>query len=207
MLYDMLSMGIPPTEKIIRTVVVYVAIVVLLRLFGRRDLAQFTTFDLVVVLLLSNVVQNAIIGPDNSLTGGLLGAAILLAASWVVVRIGTSSDTAEKIFEGVPLPLVRSGSFEHKTLRRLGVRARDVDAAMREQGAQGVATVDRADLLTSGTLVIELAQGSQPASRSDIETLLARIDRLEEALVAANGRPPMPRTAAPEGPAAPAGQA
>ena len=72
---EMWVMGVPVMDKGIRTVTVYLSSRSLLRLVGRRDLAQFTTFDLVVVLLLSNVVQNAIIGPDNSLTGGLLGAA------------------------------------------------------------------------------------------------------------------------------------
>ena len=79
------SRSIP--EKILRTVVVYFAIVILLRIFGKRELAQLNSFDLVVLLLLSNVVQNAIIGPDNSLWGGLIGAATLLLLNTFVVRV------------------------------------------------------------------------------------------------------------------------
>ena len=127
---DIWVMGIPVLDKGIRTVTVYLFITLALRLVGRRDLAQFTTFDLVVVLLLSNVVQNAIIGPDNSLTGGLLGAAMLFAVNSLLVRIGTATDTAERIFEGEPTTIAENGELKHQVLRRLGVRPRDVEAAL-----------------------------------------------------------------------------
>lgn len=92
--HDVLHMGVPVLDKAIRTVGVYLGIVVLLRLVGKRDLAQLNSFDLAVIMLLSNVVQNAIIGPDNSLTGGLLGAVILVALNAVGVRVLTSSKVA-----------------------------------------------------------------------------------------------------------------
>jgi len=84
--HDMFSSGIPYAEKAIRTVLVYLALLVLLRLVGKRGLAQLNTFDLVVMMLLSNVVQNAVIGNDNSLVGGLFGAAVLLFTDAVLVR-------------------------------------------------------------------------------------------------------------------------
>ncbi len=84
---DLTHLDISVLDKIIRTVVVYWALIVLLRLAGKRDLAQLNSFDLIVMLLLSNVVQNAIIGPDNSLLGGLIGAAILIAANAFLVRV------------------------------------------------------------------------------------------------------------------------
>ena len=83
---ELWTIGIPAADKVVRTVLVYVGLAVLLRLAGKRNLAQLNSFDLVVVLLLSNVVQNALIGPDNSLTGALLGAVVLLAVNAVVVR-------------------------------------------------------------------------------------------------------------------------
>src|SRR6516165_7819495 len=95
---DMLVVGIPFLEKLVRTAVVYVTVIVLLRLFGRRDLAQLTTLDLVVVLLLSNVVQNAIIGPDNSLLGGLEGAAILVLLSAFLGRAVAATDLSDRLF-------------------------------------------------------------------------------------------------------------
>ena len=92
MSHDLLHVGIPLAEKVIRTVGVYVALAILLRLAGKRDLAQLNTFDLVVMLLLSNVVQNAVIGNDNSLTGGLLGAAALVVLNSFVVRLAGRSE-------------------------------------------------------------------------------------------------------------------
>ena len=83
---DLTHLDISVLDKIIRTVVVYLALIVLLRLAGKRDLAQLNSFDLIVVLLLSNVVQNAVIGPDNSLLGGLIGAAVLIAANAFLVH-------------------------------------------------------------------------------------------------------------------------
>ena len=80
------DLGAPLLEKIARPIIVYVALVILLRIFGKRELAQLNPFDLVVLLSLSNTVQNAIIGNDNSVTGGLIGAMTLLATNYVVVR-------------------------------------------------------------------------------------------------------------------------
>src|SRR5438874_12594211 len=104
---DLFQMGVPVVEKAIRTAAVYGGIVLLLRLGGKRDLAQLNSFDLVVLLLLSNVVQNAIIGEDNSLIGGLLGAAFLVILNAVVVRLARLSDRATMVFEGDPTVLVR----------------------------------------------------------------------------------------------------
>jgi uncharacterized membrane protein YcaP (DUF421 family) len=179
---EMLVMGIPLWEKVVRTVTVYLVVVLLLRTIGRRDLAQLTTFDLVVVLLLSNVVQNAIIGPDNSLTGGLVGAVVLLVASAILTRVGTATDTTERILQGTPVTVARDGMFLRDALRRLGVRATDLKAALREQGAGSVSVVDRAELMPSGTLVVELREDAQPATQADVQRLLDRIDALETAL-------------------------
>ena len=182
MWHDLMSIGVPIMDKVIRTVGVYLALAVLLRLFGRRDLAQFTTFDLIVVLLLSNVVQNAIIGPDNSLLGGLIGAAVLIFANALLVRLGTSSDLAERIFEGSPVTLAHDGKYDEGALRRLGLRARDVNSALRAQGAMGVGDVAEAELSPAGTLGVELKDDAQPATRADVLQLLARLDALEARL-------------------------
>ena len=179
---DMWVMGIPVMEKGIRTVAVYLFITLALRLIGRRDLAQFTTFDLVMVLLLSNVVQNAIIGPDNSLTGGLVGAAMLFAVNSALVRLGASSDTAERIFEGDPTTIAEDGALKHDVLRRLGVRSRDVEAALRDQGATSIADVEKAELMPSGSLLVDLRDEAQTATRGDIQKLLDRMTTLEAAV-------------------------
>jgi uncharacterized membrane protein YcaP (DUF421 family) len=87
MVYDLLSVGIPLLEKVVRSIAVYLFLVMALRLAGKRELAQLNSFDLVVLLLLSNTVQNAIIGNDNSLLGGLLGATVLLVTNYVVTDV------------------------------------------------------------------------------------------------------------------------
>src|ERR687883_410000 len=117
------SLGVPAGEKVLRTVAVYAALALLLRLAGKRDLAQLNSFDLVVVLLLSNVVQNAIIGPDNSLLGGFVGA---------VVRVVGRSEWSVRLFEGTSTPLVKDGQYLDRQLRREGLRRSDVEAALRE---------------------------------------------------------------------------
>jgi uncharacterized membrane protein YcaP (DUF421 family) len=179
---DMWAMGIPVTEKLIRTVVVYFFIALALRLIGRRELAQFTAFDLVVVLLLSNVVQNAIIGPDNSLTGGLVGALFLFGSNWVLVRLNVISDTTERLLEGSPTVLAEDGHLHGPALRRWGLRPKDVVAAIRDKGATSVADVQRAELMPSGTLFVDLKDEAQPATRGDIDELLAKIAALEAAV-------------------------
>src|SRR3954453_22262308 len=141
------TLGVPAGEKVVRTVVVYGALALLLRVAGKRNLAQLNSFDLVVVLLLSNVVQNALIGPDDSVTGGLLAAVVLLGVNAVVVRAVSRSEGAVRLFEGEDVPLVKDGRFIERSLRREGLRRADVEAALRAQGADGAADVaDVADV-------------------------------------------------------------
>src|SRR3954447_21509773 len=97
---DLFTMGVPILEKAIRTIGVYLGILLLLRLAGKRDMAQLNSFDFVVLLLLSNVVQNAVIGADNSLIGGLFGACVLVAVNAIVVRVTRRSDVAVRLLEG-----------------------------------------------------------------------------------------------------------
>src|SRR4051795_7713710 len=106
---SMLVPGVPVLEKIIRPMIVYFALVVGLRVFGKRELAQLNPFDLVVLLSLSNTVQNAIIGDDNSVAGGLIGAFTLLFVNYVVVRFLFKHRRLDQIIEGKPSVLVRDG--------------------------------------------------------------------------------------------------
>src|SRR5579864_8413046 len=111
MWHDIFAVGVPVVEKILRPVLVYAFLVVLLRVFGKRELAQLNPFDLVVLLSLSNTVQNAIIGNDNSLTGGLVGAFTLLAINYAVVRFLFRHRRLDQLFEGKPATLVEHGSI------------------------------------------------------------------------------------------------
>ena len=184
MSHDLLNAGIPFTEKVIRTVAVYGTIAVLLRLAGKRELAQLNTFDLVVMLLLSNVVQNAIIGNDDSLTGGLVGAAVLVALNAIVVRVTVRSERGVKVFEGTDTVLVEDGQFIMSTMHHEGLREADVEQALRRQGANDVAEVQRAVLAPGGSVIVSLKPEAQTATKADVASLAAAIRRLESKLSA-----------------------
>jgi uncharacterized membrane protein YcaP (DUF421 family) len=172
------SIGIPITEKVVRTVVVYGALLVLLRLGGKRTAAQLNSFDLVVLLLISNVVQNAIIGPDNSLLGGLIGAAALILANDLITRFVRRNDMLDRALEGAETTLVEDGTFLDDQLRRLGIRTADLEVALRRQGAEHVSQVKEADLYPSGAIVVDLQPRARGASVEDVERLEAKLDRL-----------------------------
>lgn len=175
---DLFTMGIPIAEKAIRTVAVYVGILVLLRLAGKRDLAQLNSFDFVVLLLLSNVVQNAIIGEDNSLIGGLLGAAVLVAGNAVIVRVVRGNDRLVRLFEGGPTVLVTDGQLHRATVKRLGLREEDVVQAVRHQGANDIEEVKEAVLEPGGSIVVVLRDDEENATKADIQRLEAKLDAL-----------------------------
>src|SRR5437773_7892543 len=117
-LHDMFFLGLPIAEKIIRPVVVYFFLIGGLRLAGKRELAQLNPFDLVVLLTLSNTVQNAIIGEDNSVTGGLLGASTLLVTNHLVVRYLYRHKRLDKLVEGSPEVLIQHGKTLKRSLNR-----------------------------------------------------------------------------------------
>jgi uncharacterized membrane protein YcaP (DUF421 family) len=173
------SAGWTIPEKMARTAAIYFAIVLLLRIFGKRELAQLNSFDLVVLLLLSNVVQNAIIGPDTSILGGLTGAFTLLGLNWIVVRIvNHSSEKTKDLFEGHETPIVTDGHYDDAELGRLGLRAGDVETAIRRQGAASVDEVKLASIYPGGAIVVQLNDEDQNATRGDLERLERKLDQL-----------------------------
>jgi uncharacterized membrane protein YcaP (DUF421 family) len=182
--HQLLALGVPVADKLLRTVVVYLGIALALRLAGKRDLAQLNSFDLVVTLLLANVVQNAIIGPDNSLTGGLLGVAALLALNAGVVRFVGRHDWAVRAFEGGSTPLVKDGRYIDSALRRAGLRRADIEVALRQQNANGPDEVAEATLTPGGAIIVWLKPHAMAARRDDVEVLRRRVDELEQRLSA-----------------------
>lgn len=175
----MFASGIPYAEKALRTVLVYLAIVVLLRLAGKRELAQVNTFDLVVMLLLSNVVQNALIGPDDSVTGAAFGAGVLIAANALLVRAATRYSWLNRLFESAPLTLARDGRFDLGAVRRVGLRLPDLAVAIRKQGGDGVGETSSVTLEPGGTLLVRLTEDDQAADKADIKEIRAALERLE----------------------------
>jgi uncharacterized membrane protein YcaP (DUF421 family) len=180
--HDLVVVQIPLIEKVLRTVAVYLGIAILMRIGGKRDLAQLNTLDLVVMLLLANIVQNATIGPDNSVLGGLIGAAVLIAANSVLVRVSNLSETTVRVFEGTPTVLVRDGRYLDRELLKEGIRKADLAAALRRQNAPNVKQVAEATLAPSGALVVDLRAEAEIATKADVADLQARLNRLQEQL-------------------------
>jgi len=165
---SMFGFQIPATEKILRTLGVYLGLAVIMRLAGKRQLAQLNSFDLIVMLLLSNVVQNAVIGPDNSLTGGLLGAVVLVGFNAVLERIATATQRGTAIMEGTPTTLVKDGRFVEGKVRRTGLRDAEVVSALRHQGANTLRDVRRARLEPGGSISVELSREAENATYGEL---------------------------------------
>ncbi|MBA2283574.1 MAG: DUF421 domain-containing protein [Acidimicrobiia bacterium] len=175
---DLFDNGIPVGEKVIRTVAVYGGLLLLLRLAGKRDLAQLNSFDFVVLLLLSNVVQNAVIGADNSLSGGLLGAAVLVGVNALLVRVAGRNEAVVALVEGTPSTLVSDGRVDEVMVGRLGLRRADVISALRRQGADRLEDVAQATLEPGGTISVQLRTDAMDATKADVARLEAKLDLL-----------------------------
>lgn len=152
MWYDMFYPDIPLLAKIVRPIIVYLFLIAGMRLAGKRQLAQLNPFDLIVLLTLSNTVQNAIIGNDNSVTGGLVGAATLLAVNYIVVRFLYGHQGLERIIEGKPIVLMSEGKVHRGRLHHELITRAELEAAARRQGFGSLAEVDQAILDPGGTI-------------------------------------------------------
>jgi uncharacterized membrane protein YcaP (DUF421 family) len=150
----MLVPTVNAAEIALRTLVVYVTVVLGLRLFGKRELGQMTPFDLVLLLTLSNAVQNAMTGPDTSLTGGLVAAGTLLAANRLANLAGERIPLARKFLVGNPSLLVHDGKLVPDHLRREGVTADELLMACRQHGIENLSDVQEAVLEVDGTISI-----------------------------------------------------
>ncbi|HLQ76790.1 MAG TPA: YetF domain-containing protein [Terriglobia bacterium] len=168
--------GAPVWEKVIRAIVVYAFLIVGLRLSGKRELAQLNPFDLVVLLTLSNTVQNAIIGEDNSLLGGLIGATALLVVNYFVVRFMFFHPRVERIIEGHPVGLVESGKVQERKLREELISVTELRAAAHRQGFEHLRDVETAVLEPGGTICFTRKEPSVEAAR--YQEVLARLDKL-----------------------------
>ena len=172
----MFQMPLPILEKLLRPIVVYLVLVVLLRIFGKRELAQLNPFDLVVLLSLSNTVQNAIIGDDNSVTGGVIGAFSLLAINWLVVRILFRSARLTRALEGRTTVLIRNGQLDQKALARETLTREELLAVIHRQGFERFDEVHRCELEPNGTFYVEPYEPTADDKRHN--ELLAKLDAL-----------------------------
>jgi uncharacterized membrane protein YcaP (DUF421 family) len=186
---DMFVISLPILEKILRPVIVYFFLVIMLRLSGKRELVQLNPFDLVVLLTLSNTVQNAIIGDDNSVSGGLLGATSLLAVNYLTVRFLYKHKNLDQLVEGKADMLIEGGKLRPEHLKKELITTAQLEAAARKQGFGSLSEVDQCILEPGGTL-------SFIGKKPDVDVLrhkelLDHIDRLKDELALLRGnRPP-----------------
>lgn len=141
-------------EVIIRTFVVYIFIIVAIRLFGKTELTQLSVFDLVFILLISNSVQNAMVGSNSSLLGGLMAACSLFILNFILKRISFKNPRFNKFLQGEPVMLVREGEIFKKHLERVKISESELLAAMREHGVSDIKDVNLAILEVDGNISI-----------------------------------------------------
>ena len=173
---DMFVLALPVAEKILRPIVVYFFLVIGLRLAGKRELAQLNPFDLVVLLTLSNTVQNAIIGDDNTVTGGIIGAATLLLLNFLVVRFLFRHEKLDRLVEGEPTVLIEKGRILEDLLTKEMLSRQELEAAAHKQGFSDLREVDHATLDPSGTICFTAKQPAPEEKRH--RELLDRLDQL-----------------------------
>lgn len=192
---DIVRFQIPVWDKVLRTVVVYALIYLLMRL-AKRDAAQLTASDFVVVLLLSNVVQNAIIGPDDSLLGGAVGAVTLIVVNelvarweWARKKEGAEPSGPIVMLRSVwatrtdPVRLIDDGRPREEALRGLGITRLDLFAELRRQGVGDPSRdVEWAEIRTGGTIDYKLKEPAEAATKEDIDGLHRELRELRDAV-------------------------
>jgi len=184
---SMFHLPLPILEKLARPVIIYLVLVLLLRLFGKRELAQLNPFDLVVLLSLSNTVQNAIIGDDNSVTGGIIGAFGLLAINWLVVRVLFRSSRLTRALEGRSATLIRNGQIDVQAMNREALSREELLSVIHRQGFEDFHQVRKCELEPNGTFYVEAFDPSIDDKRHT--ELLARIDALAREVASLRSQP------------------
>jgi uncharacterized membrane protein YcaP (DUF421 family) len=178
--HDMMFTGVPVAEKVIRTIAVYACLIGGLRLFGKRELGQLNPLDFIVLLLLSNTVQNAIIGSDNSLAGGLIGALVLMIVNSVLVRYTYRHPRIRRLVEGRAEELVRDGHVLDRALAHNQISREELVAAARKQGIEHLGDVACARLEVSGAVSFLVKEPTE-LQRFHAD-LVARLEAIERRL-------------------------
>ncbi len=151
----MWTIGLPHwSEFLVRAGVVYLFLLILLRMTGKRQVGQMAPFDLVLLLVLSNAVQNSMNGGDNSLVGGLISAATLVGINWVVSWMTFRSKRLEQIIEGRPTILIHDGKIDQKEMSRAQMTQHELNAALRAYGVSEIEAVRFAILENNGHVTV-----------------------------------------------------
>jgi uncharacterized membrane protein YcaP (DUF421 family) len=177
---EMFRLGIPVVEKMLRPFIVYLFLVVALRVFGKRELAQLNPFDLVVLLTLSNTVQNAIIGDDNSVTGGLIGAFTLFGVNYMVVRFIFRHRRLDQIVEGNPTVLISRGKINTRALAKELLSQSELLTVVHRQGFKNLGEVEHCVLEPGGTFFVE--GKTPPLAERQHADLMAKLDQIDKQL-------------------------
>jgi len=188
---DMFVLAVPVLEKILRPIAVYAFLIIGLRLSGKRELVQLNPFDLVVLLTLSNTVQNAIIGDDNTVTGGVIGATSLLIVNYLVVRFLYGHRKLDQLVEGRADVLIEDGKVKTHNLKRELITIAQLEAAARKQGFDSIQEVQQCSLEPGGTIsFIGKKPGSDESRHRELmdrmEKMMAEIIKLRNAQPPAN---------------------
>ena len=172
----MLPLGAPLLEKVLRPILVYFFLVVFLRIFGKRELAQLNPFDLVVLLSLSNTVQNAIIGDDNSVSGGVIGAFTLLGINYLVVRFLFRHRRLDQILEGKPTVLIEDGHVRKQALAKELLTRGELMTVLHRQGFAKIADVHQCILEPGG--VFYITGKEPPRDEREHAEVMARLEEI-----------------------------
>ncbi len=187
---NMFHLPVSLTEKILRPLIVYLCLVIFLRLFGKRELAQLNPFDLVVLLSLSNTVQNAIIGDDNSVTGGVVGAFSLLGVNWLLTNVLYRSPKLTAVLEGSPTLLIRNGKVDEAAVRSQKLTGEELISVLNRNGFSHPREVELCLLEPNGSFYVK---GRSPSldelQRTELLEAMKRLTAEVEALRNAAQRP------------------
>ena len=175
---NMFALPLPIIEKIARSIIVYLFLIILLRVFGKRELAQVNPFDLVVLLTLSNSVQNAIIGEDNTITGGMIGAVTLVGVNWLFVRMVHKYKKLDEVVEGAATVLIEDGKLIEAGLKEESLSENELIGIINRQGFAAIDDVHSCVLETNGTFAII---GKTPSTETlQHQELLSAINTLQD---------------------------
>ena len=189
MIESMFHMQLPLLEKILRPVIVYLCLIVFLRVFGKRELAQLNPFDLVVLLCLSNTVQNSIIGNDNSVSGGIVGVLSLLTINWVLTRVLFRSPKLSMVLEGEKTVLIRHGVVDWEATKKEALSEVELRSVLHKQGFDRYEEVEKCVLEPNGNFYMEgIKSMSDDAQRAElmkeIRALAGEVSELKGMLAA-----------------------
>ncbi|HOB67556.1 YetF domain-containing protein [Ottowia sp.] len=159
----MLQLSVPWWEFVVRGVVVYVFLLFFLRITGRRQIGQYDPFDLILLLILSNAVQNSMNAGDNSLIGGLVSALTLIGCHGVVARLTWRYPRLARLIDGKPQVLIRTGVLDEPLMRAERLTPDDVHAALRAAGCLHTHEVERATIETNGQITVVLRNRESPS--------------------------------------------